>query len=113
MTSPDAPAREYHKEREVIMWLVGNIPENDIENGTSIADYVGMVPFYVEGLHRYIYFVYEQEDAGEIDFLYDEVFLTSKEPVLLRAYHDSEEFRQTHELGSIIATNFFYMNNEK
>ncbi|XP_072154902.1 OV-16 antigen isoform X2 [Bemisia tabaci] len=112
MTSPDAPGREEHNERELRLWLVGNIPGNDIKNGTLIADYAGMVPFYEEGLHRYVFFVYEQEDAGKIDFS-NEMFLTPNDINLSRAYHHSEDFRETYQLGPIIATNFYLMDYRK
>nr|XP_018911689.1 PREDICTED: OV-16 antigen-like isoform X2 [Bemisia tabaci] len=49
-TSPDTPGMKEHNERELILWLVGNIPVNNVKNGTSIVDYVGMFPYYEEVL---------------------------------------------------------------
>ncbi|CAH1103325.1 unnamed protein product [Psylliodes chrysocephalus] len=66
MVDPDAPSRQDPKLREVLHWLVGNVPGGNIKDGEYIADYRGSGPPQGTGLHRYVFLVYQQN--GKINF---------------------------------------------
>lgn len=51
---------------EILHWLVGNIPGNDLKKGDLVASYVGSLPPEGSGLHKYIFLVYKQN--GKISF---------------------------------------------
>lgn len=53
MTDPDAPTRTKAIYREWLHWLVVNIPENKIDQGETLAEYIGSGPPPKTGLHRY------------------------------------------------------------
>lgn len=64
MVDPDAPSRETPTYREILHWLVINIPGNKLSEGQTIAEYIGSGPPEGTGLHRYIFLVFKQ--AGKI-----------------------------------------------
>ena len=43
-TDPDAPSRANPTRREIRHWLVGNIPENKVNDGETLTAYVGSGP---------------------------------------------------------------------
>ena len=66
LTDPDSPSRVSAKEREVVHWVVANIPGgrlNSIKRGTEVLPYLGPAPAYSSGLHRYVFCLYRQTDA--------------------------------------------------
>lgn len=65
MVDPDAPSRANPSYREVRHWLVMNIPENSVEKGDEIIEYIGVGAPKGSGLHRYIFFIFKQPN-GEI-----------------------------------------------
>nr|XP_045607986.1 protein D2-like [Procambarus clarkii]XP_045607987.1 protein D2-like [Procambarus clarkii] len=65
LTDPDAPSRDDPKVREVLHWLVVNIPGCDPAAGDTLAHFVGSGPPSGTGLHRYVYLVYRQ--PGRLD----------------------------------------------
>lgn len=71
---------------------------NDISSGTVLSDYVGSGPPSGTGLHRYVWLVYEQEQA-----------LSCDEPILSnrsgdnRAKFKVETFRKKYNLGAPVA----------
>jgi len=82
MTCPDDPDRipdvpilkpgvvvpiENTINREVIHWMVTNIPGNNISKGTFLCDYLPPMPKKHAGGHRYVFLLFEQLD-GEVQF---------------------------------------------
>ncbi|XP_055849090.1 protein D2-like [Episyrphus balteatus] len=66
-TAPDGPTRANPKFREVIKWLVVNIPGTQIDKGHEIVQYIGAAPEKKAGLSRYVYLVYKQKGKQEFD----------------------------------------------
>ena len=98
MTDPDAPT----KFREVKHWLVVNIPGLDINNGQTLAEYIGSGPPKDTGLHRYIFLVYKQQTNIEI----------SETPISNRSREGRLSFKigdfaKKYNLGEPIAGNFY------
>ena len=62
-TDPDAPSREDARFREILHWLVVNIPGTDIDSGETYAEYVGSGPPLGTGLHRYVLLVFKQPNG--------------------------------------------------
>ena len=62
MVDPDAPSRESPTYREILHWLVINIPGNRIAEGQVIAEYIGSGPPEGTGLHRYVFLVFQQSE---------------------------------------------------
>lgn len=59
---PDAMTRTDHEYRNILYWLVVNIPGKAIDKGETLAEYIGVGPPEDTGLHRYVYLVYAQKD---------------------------------------------------
>lgn len=60
MVDPDVPSRRLPLLREFKHWIVVNIPGNKVDEGETLAEYVGSAPSRGSGLHRYVFLVYEQ-----------------------------------------------------
>lgn len=54
-------------------WVVGNIPNCEVEQGETIVDYLPAIPLSNTGFHRYVFLIYLQE--GRIHF--EEPFIRS------------------------------------
>lgn len=67
MVDPDAPSRETPTFREVLHWLVINIPGNKVTEGQVVAEYIGSGPPEGTGLHRYVFLVFKQADKITTD----------------------------------------------
>lgn len=102
MTDPDAPSRTDPIYKEVLHWLVVNIPGSNIIKGDVIADYIGSGPPEGSGLHRYIFLVYEQ--PGRIAVDEPRSSITS---IKNRIKFDTNEFAEKYKLGEPIAGNFY------
>lgn len=59
----DAPSRKDHTLRDVRHWVVMNIPENSIENGDEVIEFIGSGAPKDTGLHRYVFLVYKQPNG--------------------------------------------------
>lgn len=66
MIDPDAPSRQKPTVREYRHWMVINIPENMIDDGLTVTEYVGSGAPEGTGLHRYTFLVYKQ--SSPIDY---------------------------------------------
>lgn len=66
MFDPDAPSRTNQSIGEVRHWLVMNIPESFVEQGDEIVEFISSAPPKDTGIHRYIFFVFKQND-GKIE----------------------------------------------
>ncbi|XP_049304328.1 protein D1-like isoform X1 [Bactrocera dorsalis] len=65
MVDPDAPSRAEPTSREILHWLVINIPGNKVAEGQTVAEYIGSGPPEGTGLHRYVFLVFKQTDKIE------------------------------------------------
>ncbi|XP_055714892.1 protein D3-like [Phlebotomus papatasi] len=63
----DAPSRKDPTFREVIHWMVVNIPGANVDEGETIIEFIGSGPSKGTDLHRYAFFVFKQP-SGKLDF---------------------------------------------
>ncbi|XP_050341435.1 phosphatidylethanolamine-binding protein homolog F40A3.3-like isoform X1 [Bactrocera neohumeralis] len=101
MVDPDAPSRAEPTLREILHWLVINIPGNKVAEGQTVAEYIGSGPPEGSGLHRYVFLVFKQ--PGKIE---SAKFIpkTSREGRVKVTTRDSIA---KHNLGDPIAGNFY------
>ncbi|CAD6994069.1 phosphatidylethanolamine-binding protein homolog F40A3.3 [Ceratitis capitata] len=101
MVDPDAPSRAEPTNREILHWLVVNIPGNKVAEGQTVAEYIGSGPSKGSGLHRYVFLVFKQ--PGKIE---TEKFIpkTSREG---RIGVKARDYIAKYNLGSPIAGNFY------
>lgn len=102
MVDPDAPSRKEPTLREILHYLVVNIPGTSVEKGDTLAEYIGSGPPKGTGLHRYIFLVYEQR-SGKIDSSM-KIPKTSRQG---RVNFSIRSFAKTNSLGEPIAANFY------
>ncbi|GBO21745.1 Phosphatidylethanolamine-binding protein 1 [Araneus ventricosus] len=102
MTDPDAPSRKDPKYREWHHWLVVNIPETSVSEGTVMSEYVGSGPPEGTGLHRYVFLVYEQPEKLNCD----EKKLTNRSGDH-RGNFKIANFAKKYNLGDPVAGNFY------
>lgn len=95
MVDPDAPSRTNTSLREYLHFMVGNVPDNDMDKGTTLAPYMGSAPPKDSGFHRYTLLVYKQ--PGKIE--------TSA--ISSRAKFSVRNYTSTNQLGGPVAGNFF------
>lgn len=101
-TDPDAPSRTMPLLREIIHWLVVNIPETDLTKGDTILNYTGSGPPEGGGLHRYVLFVFKQSGRLSVDSL-----ASLKANRTARYGVNGKDFVAKHNLGVPVAGNFF------
>lgn len=102
MVDPDAPSRKEPKFREILHFLVANIPGKDVAKGDILAEYVGSGPPQGTGMHRYVFLVYRQ-DNGKLN----SEMKISKTSRVGRASFSIRKFAKDNKLGSPIAGNFY------
>lgn len=102
MVDPDAPSRNDPKMREVLHFLVANIPGTDIDKGDRLADYIGSGPPQGTGLHRYVFLVYQQKNGK----LNSEMKIP-KTSRAGRVNFSIRNFAKDHKLGEPVAGNFY------
>ncbi|XP_022825469.1 phosphatidylethanolamine-binding protein homolog F40A3.3-like [Spodoptera litura] len=64
---PDVPSHDDPTQGQVVHWLVGNVPGDDILAGDQLMEYFGAGPALDTGLHRYVFLVYQQPAKLEFD----------------------------------------------
>ncbi|XP_011192817.2 phosphatidylethanolamine-binding protein homolog F40A3.3-like [Zeugodacus cucurbitae] len=101
MVDPDAPSRAEPTYREILHWLVVNIPGNKVADGQTIAEYIGSGPPEGSGLHRYVFLVFKQ--AGKIEAT-QFIPKTSREG---RVSVKTRDYIAKYNLGDPIAGNFY------
>lgn len=101
MTDPDVPGTKGYR-REFCHWLVGNIPEEKIEKGEVLAEYVGPAPPKDSGKHRYVFLIYKQ-NQGAITF--DERRLSTRDGQRRRRF-SAKKFAEKYNLEGPLAGNF-------
>jgi hypothetical protein len=103
MFDPDAPTRQDPKLADVKHWLVVNILGCDVKSGDVIAEYVGSLTPKGNGLHRYIFLVFEQK--GKMAF--------GDEPKCVKLSRanrigwSTREFIKKNNLGKVFAGNYY------
>ncbi|XP_055904754.1 protein D3-like [Eupeodes corollae] len=102
-TAPDGPSRANPKYREVIKWLVVNIPANNINKGEVLAEYIGAGPSKNAGLARYVFLVYKQK--GKQNFDEKPIDKYSFDP---RKHFSTRNFTQKYKMENVpVAADFF------
>ncbi|XP_058797990.1 protein D1-like [Phymastichus coffea] len=100
MTDLDAPKRSRPAYREMLHWLVTNIPGNDISQAYTIAEYVPSGPQIHTGKHRILYTLYKQ--PGKLDF--DEP-KSHNRSLIMRLRFSQKNFSHKYNLGDPISAN--------
>lgn len=101
MVDPDAPSRKDPKFREILHYLVANIPGNDVSKGDTLAEFIGSGPPKDTGLHRYVFLVYRQKGKLQSDIK------ISNRSRLGRVNFSIRKFAKDNDLGEPIAANFY------
>lgn len=101
MVDPDAPSRKEPKFREILHFLVANIPGTEVHKGDQLAEYIGSGPPLGTGLHRYIFLLYKQN--GKLS----STMRISKTSRNGRLEFSIRKFAQDHQLGQPVAANFY------
>lgn len=102
MVDPDAPSRKEPKFREVLHFLVANIPGKDVARGDTLAEYIGSGPPKGTGLHRYVFLVYEQQHGRLTSSM--SIPKTSRNG---RISFSIKKWAKENNLGQPIAANFY------
>lgn len=101
MVDPDAPSRKNPVLRQVLHYMVTNIPGTDLSKGVTNVGYLGSGPPANTGLHRYVYLVYEQPGKMESSLN------TSKNSREGRVKFSIRDWAKEKGLGEPIAINFY------
>lgn len=83
--------------------MVVNIPGGKLEEGETLAEYIGSSPGRDTGLHRYVFLVYKQN--GKMDF--DERRSSKSCSRQERRSFDIQQFADKYQLGNPVAANFY------
>jgi phosphatidylethanolamine-binding protein (PEBP) family uncharacterized protein len=102
MVDPDAPSREEHTLREILHFMVANIPGDDVSKGDTFAEYIGSGAPQGTGFHRYIFLLFEQQGKLNSDLM--KIRKTSR---VGRTKFSIRNFAKEHNLGNPVAANFF------
>eukprot|EP00268_Persea_americana_P019332 TRINITY_DN19902_c0_g1_i3.p1 TRINITY_DN19902_c0_g1~~TRINITY_DN19902_c0_g1_i3.p1 ORF type:complete len:107 (-),score=10.60 TRINITY_DN19902_c0_g1_i3:236-556(-) len=100
MTDPDAPSPSEPTMRELIHWMVANIPGGtDASQGKEVLGYMGPCP--PVGIHRYVFILFRQE-ASTI----------AVDPPSARNNFSTREFADRNRLGLPVAAVYFNAHKE-
>lgn len=102
MVDPDAPSRAEPKYREVLHYLLANIPGNDVSKGDTLAEYIGSGPPKGTGSHRYVFLLYHQKNGKLVSSM--KIAKTSRDG---RFNFSIRNFAKSNNLGEPIAANFY------
>lgn len=102
MIDADAPRFADARLKEMVHWMIVNIPGTDITKGETIAPYVPCAPLKGTGLHRYVFAIYRQ--PGKVNFLETRLSSGSFDN---REGFSSKSFSEMYKLGQPIAYNWF------
>lgn len=102
MIDPDSPSRANHNLRNLVHYLVNNIPGDNVNSGEIAIDYVPPCPFPGTSKHRIVYLLYKQKDGYRVEF--EETIgvsqLKGRGPLNLQSYANESN------LGNPIGINF-------
>ncbi|KAF9798322.1 hypothetical protein SFRURICE_009687 [Spodoptera frugiperda] len=99
---PDVPSHADPSQGQVVHWLAGNVPGDEILAGDQLMEYFGAGPGKDSGLHRYVLLVYQQ--PAKLDF--DEPRMSNL-TAENRYYFSIADFAKKYNLGDPIAGNFY------
>lgn len=102
MVDPDAPSRAEHTFREILHFLVANIPGKNVSKGDTLAEFIGSGAPKGTGLHRYVYLLFKQGGGPLKSDI--KIGKNSREG---RVKFSIRDFARTHNLGSPVAANFY------
>ncbi|KAF7995061.1 hypothetical protein HCN44_004533 [Aphidius gifuensis] len=100
LTDPDIPVKGYNREWQ--HWLVGNIPEDKVDRGEVLTEYIGPAPPKNSGKHRYVFLLYKQ-NQGAITFTERRLGTHDKS----RSRFSIKKFADKYNLEGPIAGNYF------
>lgn len=102
LVDPDGPSREKPRFREVLHYLVTNIPGDQVGRGDTLVEYIGSGAPKGTGLHRYIFVVYDQgNETISSDIKIPKTSFDGRVNFSIR------KFAEEHSLGEPLAANFF------
>lgn len=103
---PDVPNRNNSVYSEFLHWLVVNIPDEDVERGDVLADYLGPLPSQGGGQHRFVFQVFRQTER-----IRPEALPRARQcDWAARARFSARRFAELHGLGRPKAINYFVTN---
>lgn len=102
MVDPDAPSRADPKFREILHYLVVNIPGSEVNKGDTLAEYIGSGPPKDTGYHRYVFLVYLQKGGRLSSDM--KISNTSRQG---RVSFSIRNFAKSNNLGEPVAANFY------
>lgn len=102
MVDPDAPSRKEPTFREILHFMVANIPGSNVAKGDVFAEYVGSGAPQGTGYHRYVFLLFEQSDKLKTDLM--SIKKTSR---VGRTKFSIRKFAKEHNLGEPVAANFY------
>lgn len=108
MVDLDAPSRKDPSSREVLHWLVVNIPGKDISKGETLAEYIGAGPPKGTDLHRYVFIVYHQVNHH---IIHSTLKVTNTSSIG-RSKYSIKKFAQQHHLH-VLAGKFRFIKQKK
>lgn len=65
MVNPDG--NPYEEGKDILHWMVSNIPGGDISKGDVLCEYIQALPFKGTGWHRIVLVLFRQ-DEGKVEF---------------------------------------------
>uniref|UniRef100_A0A6V7QW56 Protein MOTHER of FT and TFL1 n=1 Tax=Ananas comosus var. bracteatus TaxID=296719 RepID=A0A6V7QW56_ANACO len=100
MTDPDAPSPSDPRMREVVHWIVVDIPGGaDLKEGLEVLPY--MCPRPLLGIHRYVFILFEQKLPFPV-----------VAPMQSRANFNTRLFAAQYDLGPPVSSVFFNSQRE-
>ncbi|CAH0386238.1 unnamed protein product [Bemisia tabaci] len=105
LVDADVPSRKARAFAERIHWLVVNIPNNHIDEGEHVIEYIGPIVTPRSGMHRYIFAMFKQ--PGRIEYEKTKISAQSNRMSRDRLYFHIQEFAAYYRLHDPIAVNFF------
>ncbi|XP_065354284.1 protein D2-like [Calliphora vicina] len=101
MVDPDAPSRDTPTYREILHWLVINVPGSNVSEGQVVAEYIGSGPPEGSGLHRYVFLVFKQADK-----ILTDKFISNKSREG-RLSVKTRDYITKYNLGNPVAGNYY------
>jgi len=96
MLDPDAPSRKNPKFRNWLHWLVINIRNGDLKNGTEVVNYRPPTPPAGSGKHRYIFLLFQQEGKQK-----------KVDTIRERAKFNVNEYAASNDLARVVGFTYF------
>ncbi|CAG0906335.1 unnamed protein product, partial [Darwinula stevensoni] len=103
MADPDAPTPRDPKFRELLHWMVINIPGNNVTSGDTVVEYIGSGPPQNSEAHRYVFLVFKQLGTIEPGWV-KHIDNKTRDG---RQNFEVTRFARQFRLGDPIAGNFF------